>query len=615
MSDYPTTRPDTNDTLELRDQIMHLRALSDTMNSGFGVIDKNNDLVYVNKAFADMLGYSCTELEGIALLRFVVKHNFTILEENIEKWTSGKPSQYELEWISESGVISSSIVSGTPLKNKDGYYIGSILIIFDISEEKKVDRTLREQGKRAQEYLDVAGVMIVALDVNGSVSLINQKGCEILGYSSEDIIDKDWIDTFIPERDKHAVRNNFKGLMNGSIQNIPYRERCVVTRRGEQRTIAWHTNVLTDKSGTIAGVLSSGEDITELKQIEMKLRESEELYRTLVETSPDAIVVTSLEAKIVMVNKSLLTLTGAESEEELIGMNVLELVIPEERQEAMKMILSAPFTPQLGPIELTHLRLDGSTCPVELSCSIIKTLDGSPRAFLAIIRDISGRRRALESLQTSNQMSRLYLDLMSHDITNQLQVILFGTEILGFDTQEPTVTKKLDHISRAATNCVNIIAKIRTTEGLLDAPLKPISLESVLRDCVEQASVKYRDVGIECDLLLSSTLVLADDFLEFLFDSFIENAIEHNPFNEKCVWISLSKREDGYEVRIADNGEGLPDEKKKWLFDSQRRHGGISLHQSEQIAKKYGGRIEVFDRIPMDYHSGTEFRIWFPKFV
>jgi len=184
---------------------------------------------------------------------------------------------------------------------------------------------------------------------------------------------------------------------------------------------------------------------------------------------------------------------------------------------------------------------------------------------------------------------------------------------LKLDVQDSSFTKQLGHISNAADNCAKIIAKVLTTEELLDTPLELRSLGSILKDCTEEASVKYSDTKIGYDIAISSSLVLADDFLESLFDSLIENAIKHNTFTEKCVWISLSNREDGYEARIADNGEGIPDEKKKWLFDIQRRHGGMGLHQSKQIVSKYGGRIEVYDRVPMDHHLGSEFRIWFPR--
>ena len=91
------------------------------------------------------------------------------------------------------------------------------------------------------------------------------------------------------------------------------------------------------------------------------------------------------------------------------------------------------------------------------------------------------------------------------------------------------------------------------------------------------------------------------------------NAIEHNPNEQKHIWVSLQEHEDGYLVAIGDDGVGIPDSRKSELFDVARRFGGIGLHQSSQIVEKYEGWIQIHNRIKDYPDQGAEFRLFFTK--
>ncbi|MBP7736111.1 MAG: PAS domain S-box protein [Spirochaetes bacterium] len=138
----------------------------------------------------------------------------------------------------------------------------------DITEQYRVSGELRREKETAQKYLDIAGVMFVAIDDDQRVSLINRKGCEILGYSYEEIMGKKWFDTFVHERIREEMKDVFNRLIKGDISPVEYYENSVVTASGEERLIAWHNTVIKDASGAITGTLSSGEDITEKKKSE-----------------------------------------------------------------------------------------------------------------------------------------------------------------------------------------------------------------------------------------------------------------------------------------------------------------------------------------------------------
>lgn len=144
-----------------------------------------------------------------------------------------------------------------------------------MSEEK-----LKEERDRAQNYLDIAGVIFLVIGADQKVKLINKKGCEILGYEEREILGRNWFDHFLPEKIKSNVKEAFLKILAGEYTPFTYLENVILDSKGQEKFIAWHNVPLRDKTGKIVGTLSSGLDITELKE---KEREREELIQKLQE--------------------------------------------------------------------------------------------------------------------------------------------------------------------------------------------------------------------------------------------------------------------------------------------------------------------------------------------
>lgn len=124
-------------------------------------------------------------------------------------------------------------------------------------------RQLEAEKRRLQEYLDVAGTMLVALDANLNVLMINKAGARILGYRQEDIIGKNWVENFIPKEYRAEVKAIRSEIQKGSCLAFENYENPVLTRENTKRQIAWHNAVIKDEQGRVEVILSSGEDITE----------------------------------------------------------------------------------------------------------------------------------------------------------------------------------------------------------------------------------------------------------------------------------------------------------------------------------------------------------------
>ncbi|MGM0770557.1 MAG: response regulator [Halobacteriota archaeon] len=143
---------------------------------------------------------------------------------------------------------------------------------------KQLHNSLIAERDQAQNYLDVAGAILLALDKDQNVTLVNRKGCEILGRSEEEILGRNWFDSFLPLKDIEYTKNMYSGILNGDIGTFEYCENPIVNAEGEERLISWHNSLLKDKNGNITGILTSGEDITERTRTEIALKEyAEEL--------------------------------------------------------------------------------------------------------------------------------------------------------------------------------------------------------------------------------------------------------------------------------------------------------------------------------------------------
>ncbi len=138
---------------------------------------------------------------------------------------------------------------------------------------------------REQQIIEVAEVMIVALDDRGRIILVNPKALAILGYDrTADLLGRDWFETCLPEAMHEPVREAFGLLMAGDLEPVEYYENPVVTATGEERTIAWHNALIHDDRGAIIGSLSSGSDITdrlaaeaEREQLEAQIQHAQKL--------------------------------------------------------------------------------------------------------------------------------------------------------------------------------------------------------------------------------------------------------------------------------------------------------------------------------------------------
>jgi PAS domain S-box-containing protein len=249
-----------------------------SIEGGIVTIDKEKRITSFNRSAEQITGYTLGEVLGkecsVILSNDLCKDKCP-LTESLE---NGKTCfNYEINITGKAGNKIPINITTSPLRAKDGTIIGVIENFRDLTKHTGLWERLRRERNKAQQYLNVAGVIIIAMNEKGNVNLINKKGCSVLGYNEEEIIGKNWFDLCLPEDIKEDVKHVFDQLMAGNNHLVEYYENPVVTKSGEEKIIAWHNTILKNEKDNIIGTLSSGEDITKRKQTEEELIRSEKL--------------------------------------------------------------------------------------------------------------------------------------------------------------------------------------------------------------------------------------------------------------------------------------------------------------------------------------------------
>jgi PAS domain S-box-containing protein len=242
-------------------------------NAGEGILIVNSKglIEITNLRIEELFGYSWNELTGQPIEILLPEslrdlHAKYRTEYNANPRTRPMGQGIDLVARRKDGSEFQVEVSLSYLRTNEDLLI--MAFVSDISQRKQAEEELRQERERAQKYLDIADVMLVAIDGEGKITMINQKGCAILGYRENELMGKDWFETCLPPKVRNRVRTAFQQIMKGEIDSIEYFENPVLTKSGQERLIAWHNSVIKDENGNPVSTLSSGQDVTERKQVE-----------------------------------------------------------------------------------------------------------------------------------------------------------------------------------------------------------------------------------------------------------------------------------------------------------------------------------------------------------
>ncbi|MBR9974604.1 MAG: PAS domain S-box protein, partial [Bacteroidetes bacterium] len=239
-------------------------------------VDPDGRFVSISPVVQRMLGWNVDELAGRPFAELVSPSQREGWENSLASLLGGTLDAVEYP-LRDAGGEEHLFHIGVR-RIFDGGRVHSLAgLMTDVSERRKMEYSLRNAKTIAQQYLDIAGVVFLSLDLDGHVSLVNRRGCELLGYREHEMVGRDWFDLCIPETIREDMRGYFFRIVEGKEVQPETHENRVRTRSGDERLLRWHNAMLHDARGAVIGVLSSGEDITERRRIEEEVRGTREL--------------------------------------------------------------------------------------------------------------------------------------------------------------------------------------------------------------------------------------------------------------------------------------------------------------------------------------------------
>lgn len=375
-----------------------LEAQSETIIDGILIVDDEGKAVLFNKRFAEMwnipqdlldrkddegmLNYALGLLKEpdkfIGKVRYLYSHKDQKSRDEIELKDGRVFDRYS-----------------SPLMGSGGEQFGRIWYFRDITERKRAEEALRESEERFRSLLQTAPSVVLYLSPDNRILEFNAEAERIYGCKRAEVLGKNYIEMFLPEDERAGVAEDIKKVLAGE-ETRGY-ENPVKSAEGNEYILAWNVNRVLDKHGCPIGIIAVGQDITEHKQMEQALHESEEKYRTLVETASDPIVMVDKNGIFLFVNKA--TAEDFECQpEDFVGKTLWDFFTRHDADQQAASIRKVIETGQgVNLIALTEVR--GQPRWHNVNIEPLKDSSGNAIAALVIARDFHDLKQAEEQIR------------------------------------------------------------------------------------------------------------------------------------------------------------------------------------------------------------------------
>ena len=427
----------------LRESQERYRALVDNTDLGIALINSDFEVLMSNPAQGRMIGKDHKDFVGKkCYFEFEKRDDICPHCPGRRAMESGSTQEAETEGVREDGTRISVRVQASPVFGEDGGIDGFVEVVEDITERKQAEKALRESEQRFRMLIENDADAVVLHSMEGKILDVNQRTCESLGYSREELLGMT-MDQMDIEVENHEHRERYWDELAPG-QRITFEG---LHQRKDGTTFPVEVSVgLLELSGQRV-MLGLARDITERKRAEEALRQSEQLFRTLVEQAVDPTYLHDLDGRVVEVNPRACESLGY-TRDELLGLTVADVDPTFIGDDHPNRYWSALPLEEAVSFETQHRRKDGSLFPVDVRLCLIE-MEGR-KLILGSARDISERKRAEEEkerlaaqLRQSQKMEAIgqLAGGVAHDFNNILTGILGYVELAEMDLDAGSATK------------------------------------------------------------------------------------------------------------------------------------------------------------------------------
>ena len=484
----------------------------------------------------------------------------------------------------------------------------------DITRRKELEL----ESKYYKAIVDSSEDAIISKSLDGFITSWNRAAEQMFGYSSMEVVGKPMEVVFPPDR-LHEEKNILGEISLGN--KIEHFESTRMHKDRHYIDVSVSVSPIFDQYGSVVGASTIARDITQSKQAEIRLKNSESRIRAIVENVLDGIITIDAKGTVQTMNRAAEQIFGYKSEE-VVGENV-KMLMPENYSVEHDSYLSNYLTTGNAKVigigrEVTGLRKDDSVFPMELAVSEMQ-IEGE-HIFTGIVRDITERKKI-------ERMKSEFVSTVSHELRTPLTSIRGALGLVlgrSSDKLPEDVRKMIEMANRNSerlTLLINDILDLEKIEsGQLEFTFGEINLGAVARRAIEdnQGFSQEHGVTLEMKNCADSALVLGDEHrLLQVFANLISNAVKFSPKGAK-VEISVVLNDRDCHVAVRDYGPGIPYEFRASIFkrfaqadssDSREKGGtGLGLSISKAIIEHHGGTIG-YNSVPGE---GAEFGFSLP---
>jgi len=606
----------------LRDSEKLLSVTLSSISDPVFITDENGKFYYVCPNVLNALGFSIEEIKKMGNIEKLVGSDLFRLEE-LKK--HGGITNLERSLVDNSGAARDYLIN---IKQVSIGWGTILYTLREITERKQAEDALRESERNLSSVLNNTQDFVVRIDTNFRNIFANPALYAATGLSPEQYLGKTNEEIGLPEelcsfwREKHenVFRNRKPEIFEFTFLTVNKGERVF------QAVVAPEF----DKDNVIETVVSSMRDITEIKKAEKELRESEEKFRTLFDTSPNAMILTETKTgKIVDVSAKFCQLTKV-TKDETVGRTTTELGFYSE-DDRSRFIRDLKNSGKVDGIEMVFTVVDGSTLNTRMF-TIPVQIKGET-FFLTEFLNITEQKRLEARLQQANKMELVgtLAGGIAHDYNNLLAVIMGNLSIVQDETDPHSTTAELLHeVEQASLKARDLTHQFLTlSQG--GHPVKGLgSIGNLLKEIPEQVQVHD---GIEYAFSIQNDLcsVEYDPIqIEHTITSLLMNAVEAMP-QGGCITIRAENKvidnkdkefplllNEGKYVKISikDEGSGISEEHMDKIFDpyfSTKDRGnqkgmGMGLAVAHSVVQKHDGHIMINSTTG----AGTTVNIYLP---
>ncbi|MGH9657000.1 MAG: PAS domain S-box protein [Bryobacteraceae bacterium] len=615
----------------LRQSEERYRIVAETATDAIITIDEDSEIVFVNRAAEKIFGYAVEEMTGRRLTMLMPDYLRRIHEASFRRYMETGARHISWESVQLPGLHKDG--REIPLELSFGEFTESGRHLFtgvvrDITERKRAEEALRRSDERFRSMIESAADVISIVDAEGVIKYQSPSALRVLGYRPEEVVGRSGFEIIHPD-DLPEVQAAFERRLSQ-----PDSPSLVTVCRARHNDGSWGVfeatarNLLADPS--VGGIVVNLHDISDRKRAQEDLRAANETLRALIGASPLAIISVDAAGRVTQWNSAAERMFGW-SEQDVLGR--LLPYLPAGHEDESIDLLNSISRGETATVECTRATRDGRLLLVSISSAPLLAADGSICGGVAVITDITERRRLEEQVRQGQKMEAVgqLAGGVAHDFNNLLTVIT-GYDQLLMSSLPPNdaALPYAEEIMRAAERATSLTRQLLAFSRRQVVQPRTLEINTVVTNMTKMLR---RLIGehIELDTVLKADggRILADPGqVEQIILNLAVNARDAMPTGGR-VTIETADVQLGAEyarghvgvqpgqhvlLAVTDTGHGMDAETRARIFEpffttkEMGKGTGLGLSTVYGVVKQSHANIWVYSEVGL----GSTFKVYFP---